>query len=71
MYMSMVRLCILHMHTYACQCYRLVLKIIYYVGSNILKEKYDTMVDAINSGVVDETKATCKTNFSELTTHLN
>ena len=32
-------------------------------GSTILKEKYDKMVDAINSGVVDETKATCKTNF--------
>ena len=41
----------------------LVIKLIHCVGSNILKEKYDKMVDAINSGVVDETKATCKTNF--------
>ena len=29
-------------------------------GSSILKEKYDKMVDAINSGAVDVNKATCK-----------
>ena len=29
-------------------------------GSHILKEKYDKVVEAINSGVVNETKATCE-----------
>ena len=45
--------------------------LIHYIGSAILKEKYDKMVDAINSGVVDETKATCKTNgFKRQITHV-
>ena len=51
------------LHNPTLSCFFLNCFLFFNKGSNILKEKYDKMVDAINSGVVDETKATCKTNF--------
>lgn len=53
--------CNVYIHTYAYEYDILFLKVLFCnAGERVLKKKYATTVEYINSGVIDETKAICK-----------